>query len=284
MAGVVSCRRVLNFKFFRAVGFLTMAMIPCAIAQSEPVSASNTGSVVALRTSDGPGLDELRDHAAAIDQILAVASERVDRLAADGATSSGLMEAIRQELSLSRRWNRHLASILHDVAEARLALRTREREAAKEIARMTAVAEEARLELEALKKVLDRETGEAAPAPEERSDRQIERTPAQSVAAIDRRDLDAVSQDLAGDGARLEDARAALDVMRAAQRSAIGDIDAVRAKIIEALTSLGDATSEPPSDRLEEGANLSSEDITAWAVSTAVRLGRPGGADPAATD
>ena len=47
------------------------------------------------------------------------------------------------------------------MTEARRALNTREREAAKEITRLTAAAEEARLELIALKKVLKERPGEA---------------------------------------------------------------------------------------------------------------------------
>jgi chromosome segregation ATPase len=217
-----------------------------------------------------PALEELKDHAATIDDILSEASRRVDQLAGSNGEPTALVDAIRQELSLSRRWNKHLATILLDVAEARRDLSRRERQAAQEIARMTAVAEEARLELIELKKVLDDRPEETAPSPN-----LAPNSPnTQSDRSASERQMNAVAQSLAGPGADIDDARLKLDSMQEAQQLAIDDVEAVRSKIIEALQTLGDLHGHPVILKRNEHGDLTSGDITAWAVSTATRMQR----------
>ena len=219
-----------------------------------------------------PALEELKDHAATIDDILSEASRRVDQLAGSSSEPAALVDAIRQELSLSRRWNQHLATILLDVAEARRDLSRRERQAAQEIARITAVAEEARLELVELKKVLDERPQESDPSP----NRQSDSPNTQSDRSASERRINDVARTLAGPGADIEDARERLNSMQEAQQLAIDDVDAVRSKIIEALQTLGDLHGHPLILERNEHGDLTSGDITAWAVSTATRMQRSG--------
>lgn len=255
-------------------GALGVSMLGlAAIAQAEPTAPSpaapfatkaspqSVAGEVSPAGSDGSfaNLEELRLHAATIDDILAVASERVDSFAADGEARPALLDAIRQELSLSRRWNNHLSSILLEVAEARRALGRREREAAREIAEMTAVAEEARLELLALKDVLDR-------------------GPAKPAAALDKRTDRGTGQGPGNPAHDLVDARDRLAAVQAAEKSAIGDVDDVRSKIIDALQTLATMNEDLALQRGNAGEALTSKDITGWAASTAARLRKTGGA------
>ena len=214
-------------------------------------------------------MEELRQHAATIDDILRKASERVERLAATEGVEPRLVQAIRQELSLSRRWNRHLETILLDVAEARRVLGEREREAAREIARMTAVAEEARLELIELKKVLDRRPQAAEQGASKRSDGGLDQGLGRRLASSD-----AAIDPAAGVSRETDVTRAMLASMQEAQKSVAKDVDAVRAKIIDALQTLASVRGDLPVGEGGVDAELSSEDITGWAASVATRLGR----------
>ena len=129
---------------------------------------------------------------------------------------------------------------------------------------MTVLAEEARLELVALKEALKRQPAKAVQNLEERSD-----------GALSRPTADAVTESLAGPHGDIQDARAMLSSMQDAQKSAVRDVDAVRAKIMEALQTLATVRGDLPTREQGAGAGLSSEDITAWAASMATRLGGP---------
>ncbi|MDH3664196.1 MAG: hypothetical protein OEU92_29980 [Alphaproteobacteria bacterium] len=283
MSAVGKLDRIFNYKFIFYGALAAFALNFATLGYAEP-----TASDVPLAFEgmvDAPTIEELRAHAATITEILETASERVELLAAADADAPALVDAIKQELSLSRRWNRHLGTILLDVAEARRALGEREREAAKEIARMTAMAEEARLELLALKNVLTQDPDEAAQSregwPEGRLDgkppvnigRQLAHTGRQLASS--RPIAETMIEDIAGPEADLEDARTALASMREAQKSASSDVDAVRAKIIEALETLADMRGDLPTGEPAAGADLSSKDLTGWAASMATRLNRP---------
>lgn len=284
MSAVGTRNRIFNCKYILSVA-LTAFSLCCAIsgmtsATAEPVAPEET--LVLTFDGDAPSMDELREHAATIDGILQTASERVERLAATEGVEPRLVEAIRQELSLSRRWNRHLETILVDVAEARRVLGEREREAAKEIARMTAVAEEARLELVELKKVLKSRPPEAEQAPKKRSDGSLDTDPKSGVGdqmASSLAIVDPAAKLTAGASGETEVARAMLASMQEAQKSVAKDVDAVRAKIIDALQTLASVRGDLPMGEQGADAELSSEDITGWAASVATRLGRPSGAD-----
>lgn len=277
MADAVSSDRVLNHRLKFALAFL-FAMVVCAPVHAEPTGPS--GNPIDQRATDDAGkiddLNELRVHAETIDEILSVASQRVDALAAAGEAPSALIEAIRQELSLSRRWNRHLSTILLDVVEARRALGEREREAAREITRMTAVAEEARLELLALKEALDLGSVDPSPAMEERSEVGAGGPDPVDTALTDRRrhDVGAETSGLSGFDADLQEAHDRLNAMQAAQQAASHDVDAVRAKIIEALATLSLAERDFSRRSTAGTGDLTSEDITGWAASMAARLGQ----------
>ncbi|MEM8948180.1 MAG: hypothetical protein AAGC99_02495, partial [Pseudomonadota bacterium] len=211
-----------------------------------------------------PTMDELREHAATITEILDTASERVERLAATDADKPALVKAIKQELSLSRRWNQHLSAILLDVAEARRALSDREREAAKEITRLTATAEEARLELIALKAMLKERPDQATQDQKAWSDSQLDQTETeQDIGDVEISGLSEVA---------IRDTWAMLASVQAAEANLVRDVDAVRGKIIEALRTLADVRGDLPVGHAE--GTLSSEDITGWAASTATRLDR----------
>jgi len=245
----------------------------CTLAHAEPAASATAPAAPFALGDDGdkPTMDELREHAATITDILKTASERVEELAAAETEAPALVDAIKQELSLSRRWNRHLATILLEVADERRALNEREREAAKDIARITAVAEEARLELIALKKVLNGRPTKAAGDPEERSDGESFADGGRRMAS-NAQAIDAVTADLTGPGGDLADARTALASMQEAQKSAARDVDAVRAKIIDALQALASVQGDLPIGQRGIGPDLSSEDITGWAASMATRL------------
>jgi len=229
-------------------------------------------------------MDELRVQADTIREILATASQRVDELAVADTDTPALMDAIRQEISLSRRWNDHLGAILQEVAKAQRELGDREREAAKEIVRMTAIAEEARLELVALKNVLKgqpvdtQQDGDHGPNDashdQDQTDAGGPSMPQSSLAA-------AVTEAISDPTANLDEARAALVAMQEAQADAFHDVDAVRTKIIDALETLAAARGESVSLMPDADESLSSQGITAWAASTATKLNRTsrGGAD-----
>lgn len=217
-------------------------------------------------------LEELRLHATTITEILEIAGERVERLAVE-EQAPDLVAAIRQELSLTRRWNQHLATILMEVAEARRDLGVRERKAAAEIAELTAMAEEARLELVALKRALRTEKTQESSKPAQPSDRlQRQSSLVPNASSVD---LGALAQDLAGPYGDLDDARSTLAHMQQAQGEAIGDVAAVRSKIIGALNSLAAARGDQIFQR-DVGGELSSEDVTAWAASMASRMHEEG--------
>ena len=239
---------------------------------------SQPSSPVTERQDGRPTMDELREHASIITEILDTASERVERLAAADVGTPALVEAIRQELSLTRRWNRHLSTILQDVAEARRALGEREREAAKEVTRITAVAEEARRELLALKKVLKGSTEDRA---QQSSDQRSQLMEGHSLAGVDDQAMskwpkvDITLDDIAGSEGDLQAMRMTLASVQDAQKSAVRDVDAIRGKIIEILETLAAQHGFLPADTLDDdSAELSSEDITAWAASMATRLER----------
>lgn len=224
-------------------------------------------------------MDELRVHAATINDILETASARVELLATTDADTPALVEAIRQELSLSRRWNRHLGTILLDVAEARRALSRREREAAKEITRLTAIAEEARLELMTLRKVLKERPEQVLRGQDTWSDGRLNKKEAErQVDNLAASNL-SIDDDLYREAAKVEadavrDTRSMLASMQAAEESLVRDVDAVRGKIIEALETLAAVNGDLPMGMHDGDAALSSEDITSWAASMATRLNR----------
>lgn len=218
-------------------------------------------------------LDELRLHASTIGDILDIASERVERLAVQ-EQAPDLVAAIRHELSLSRRWNQHLASILLEVAEARRELGVRERQAAAEIAQLTAVAEKARLELVALKKALSSEEPDNSYDPEQQSSLPA-RGVSDAVSGGRGAGIDAVTEGLAGPYGDLDDAQATLTFMYEAQEAAVGDVEVVRAKIIDALHTVAAVRGDQSVDH-EFSGSLSSEDITAWAASMASKLHEEG--------
>ncbi len=227
-------------------------------------------------------IEELRRHAKKIGQLLDHASARVDRLADEADETSeerALVGALRQELDLSRRWNRHLSSILLEVTEARQALGVREQKATAEIVQLTSIAEEARLELIALWKSL--KPGMAPPPVEP----DMLPTPKagfdqSSVKKAGGNRIEAVAEQLAGPDATIEEARKTLEAMDEAQKSASGDIEAVRSKIIDALHTLAPHRRTPlkvevPSESHVQG-DLSSQDITAWAASIATKAHHEG--------
>lgn len=243
-------------------------------APSSDVDASpESEQLSAPARHDGkPTMDELREHASTITNILDLASERVERLAAADAGTPALVEAIRQELSLTRRWNSHLSTILLDVAEARRALGERERLAAKEVARMTAVAEEARRELVALKEVLKRPSDDSAQRAPGKGSHRLEGRTLVGLADPSLTDI-GVGGHARSDG-DLQAVRTTLASVQHAEKLAKRDVDAVRAKIIEVLQTLATRHGFQPTGEGGDGL-LSSADITAWAASMAVRLSRP---------
>ena len=193
-------------------------------------------------------IEELTRHAREIGDLLDGASARVEGLveeAEGNPEAEALAGAVRQELVLSRQWNRHLTSILLEVAETRRALELREQQAADEIFELTAAAEEARHELMALWKVLQPETKASVSSPE--------RLPALKP--------DDLVDELAGPGASIEDARETLDRMGDMQVEAAGDIEAVRSKIIDALHTLEPHRHQPSRCRTAEGTGGSRQPV-----------------------
>ncbi len=277
--------RILNFQYVIPGTLTALLLISTSPGKAEPTPREEPSAILPALGGDSgvPTMDELRVHAATITDILKTASERVDQLAATDADAPALVDAIRQELSLSRRWNRHLGAILLDVAEARQALNTREREAAKEITRLTAAAEEARLELMALKDVLKGR-------PEEGISGEI-RSEGRLQGKESRLDTDVqMAPNLVISGglpegpnsfrrSTIEETHAMLASVQAAEKSLARDVDAVRAKIVEALQTLATVRGDLPIRGDDIDAALSSEDITAWAASMATRLNRPSKAE-----
>ena len=74
----------------------------------------------------------------------------------------------------------------------------------------------------------------------------------------------------------IRETRAMLASVQAAEKSLVRDVDAVRAKIIEALQTLATVSGDLPTRLRGTGtdAALSSEDVTAWAASMATKLNR----------
>lgn len=235
-----------------------------------PKSSFSASSLTRLEDSGGSGkvtVDELKQHAEQIGDMLAGASAKVERLSGNAEgnpEAEALVGAIRHELILSRQWNGHLTSILLEVAEARQALEVREQKAASEIIELTSVAEEARLELIALWKALQPKEETSLERPRSLPDVRP----------------DDVMEDLKGQGAAIEDVRKALDQMDDMQKDAVGDIEAVRTKIIDALHTLAPHretpfTVEQPKAGQVEG-SLTSQEITAWAASISSKLHHEG--------
>lgn len=254
-----------------------------SIGAEQKTGPSTTASVLA--SWDGEStvtLDELKLHATEIGKLLDHASARVDRLAdeaSDQSAGRALVDAIRQELDLSRQWNGHLTSILLEVAEARRALGVREQKAAAEIFELTSIAEEARLELIALWKSLKPGMSvpfgehDLLPAPKPETEQP-------SVRKGDKGRIEAVTEELAGPDATIDEARRVLDEMGAMQKTAAGDIEAVRTKIIEALHTLAPHRTAPLKGDMPKGGQieggLSSKEVTAWAASIASKLHHEG--------
>ena len=250
--------RRINHKFIFCRALSAFLLILSVTLQAESAEPKTGADKRGERT-----IEELHEHAETIAVILETASEKVEQLSAANAETPMLLEAIRQEISLSRRWNRHLGTILREVTEARRALGEREREAAKEIARMTAVAEEARLELNALRNVLE---GEGAKPEGSWSDSKLDATTTLPVAPPTGQRID---DDLLSDS--LRDTRLELAFMQEAQTSALRDVEAVRAKIFEALQTLEVARIDRTVHRHRDG-DLTDEDIMSWAASMAAKL------------
>ena len=257
---------IFNYKRMTCGVLTAFLLMSAASVHAEPVGSIVPSMVTSVPGGDGsvPTMDELREHAETISEILDTASKRVELLATTDADKPALVEAIKQELSLSRQWNRHLSAILLDVAEARRALGDREREAAKEITRLTATAEEARLELMALKAML-----------KERPDQATQNLDAWSDSRLNEEGTEQDPDDLEVSGlseVAIRDTRAMLASVQAAEATLVRDVDAVRGKIIEALRTLADVRGDLPMG--SAGGALSSEDITGWAASTATKLDR----------
>ena len=255
-------------------------ILPCALSAfllfgANPVKAEPTIPPINMDDAKTFSMDELREHAATIEEILESASAKVELLAASEAEAPAFIDAIRQEISLSRRWNGHLEAILIEVAEARRSLSERERQAARDIARMTAVAEEARHELMTLRKVLEGYPDRKQPAADGRVERQ-EPAPLPTGTEDERTSNEAVTDDvvkaIAGPKGDLRDAREKLTSMEAAQISASESVRAVRGKIIAALESLAAGHGQAFIDEPSAGNVLSSKDITSWAASMATKL------------
>lgn len=273
--------QAVNYKYVFHGLLAALMLISASSGRADPTASQEPSMMPSAFGYDGriPTMNELREHAATINDILETASERVELLAATDADTPALVEAIRQELSLSRRWNRHLGTILLDVAEARRALGKRERDAAKEIMRLTAVAEEARLELVALKEVLKDRPDDAVQSqktwPEGRLNEHETGMGTDSRMASNASIMDALREGSAGfEAGTVKDARAMLASIQAAETSLVRDVDAVRGKIIEALQTLATVSGDLPTRMHDADAALSSEDITAWAASMATRLNR----------
>jgi hypothetical protein len=264
-----------NHKFVLCAALLAFLSSTAASGQAQP-------AVPVTPTAEGgrPTLEDLHGHAETIAEILDTASARVESLAASGAQAPDLLGAIRQELMLSRRWNRHLTSILQDVAEARRALGERERDAAREILRMTAAAEEAQRELIALKKVLTGEPAATAEGGEGWSDSRSYGEVPDDLGGRVAANVTIVEPPMRSDAglpSDLVEARLALLSMEQAQSAVIRNVDTVRGKIIEALQTLAAVQGDSTLDLPRTGGELSSEGITAWAASIATK----GGARPA---
>lgn len=261
------------------VGSVALSTVITLPSHAEPSSSPEPSG---LSEDDGVTIDELQLHAKKIGELLDHASTRVDRLAGDtDDTSNGraLIGAIRQELDLSRQWNRHLSAILIEVAEARRDLGLREKKAAAEINELTAIAEEARLELVELWKSLEADQS-ATPVQPKLIPTPKPETDQHSSLETRKSSIFDITDDLAGPQANIDQARLALERMSEAQKLAANDIDAVRTKIIDALQTLAPHRATPLDVELlqksRHESSLSSEDITAWAASIAGKLHHEG--------
>lgn len=268
MSASRSLERDINRKYIFSAALLALLLILPATVHAESTSVETKTDSRGERT-----IEELHEHAETIAVILQTASERVEELSASNAETPAVLEAIRQEISLSRRWNRHLGTILREVTEARRALGAREREAAKEIARMTAAAEEARLELDALRSVLegtDHESKEAWSDGWHDSNKQSSVAPQADMKLPGiRRATEQIDDDSLYSS--LQDTRLDLAYMHEAQSSALRDVESVRAKIFEALQTLAVTRTDIEFER-HHGGDLTNEDITSWAASMAAKL------------
>lgn len=264
--------RFFNHRYILA-GLLTALLL----IKSVPAFAEQPVSEAEPPSSADPTIEELHEHSETIAVILETASQRVDELSISNAETPLVLEAIRQEISLSRRWNEHLGTILHDVAEARRALGERERAAAKEIVRMAAAAEEARLELIALRSVLEGVSARPGAVEEEGSKGKLRdglRDTDEKRIPLDLSLPDAIVEDVTDNGriSELHDARLGLVSMQNAQNAALRDVESVRGKIMEALQTLATARGDTEFEQPLIDDKLTSDDITAWAASMATRL------------
>lgn len=238
-------------------------------------------SLSAIDSPKGADIDQLKRQARKIGELLDHASKRVDRLARDSdgrPDGTALYRAVRQELDLSRQWNRHLSSILLEVAETRRELHIRERRAAAEIKAFSLVAEEARLELVALKKALEQDGKRAVDTLEDGS--AADGLTPQDTKALPAPDLQGMNGDANDPQERIDQARRVLESMDEAQALAAHDLDMVRSKLLEALKTLDlphrNHRPAKPSDSSLEDSSLSSQEIMAWAASIAGKLHREG--------
>ena len=247
--------------------------------------ATTSPPAAALADWDGKSavtIDALRLHALEIGGLLDQASARVDQLAGEASdpTASGeLLGAIREELNLSRQWNRHLTSILLEVAEARHALGVRERMMAAEIFELTSVAEEARLELIALWQSLR----PGVPIPFDEPGLIVDpepKTSRPSAPEHEKRRLDTAAERLKRSDQPFSGASRVLEEMDVVQASTVDDIEAVRTGIIDALRTVALHRQDPiESDVLKDSRSddgLSSKEITAWAASIASKMHHEG--------
>ncbi len=279
--GALSCSRGFSIIAFFAFALPWMGIV--GSAQAQQTKPSTNAAKLADWDGEAPvTLDEIRLHALEIGDLLDKAGARVDQLAdeaSDHSQSRALLRAVRQELDLSRQWNRHLTSILLEVAEARRALGAREQKAAAEIFELTSIAEEARLELIALWESLRPDMSPPFGEHDLRQSTQPEVSPPPAQEAGKGR-LGATSGTLTDTDKVVSDAKRVLDEMDAMQATAAGDIEAVRAKLIDALQTLAPHQADPIKpgilDDVRKDSGLSSKEITAWAASIAGKLHHEG--------
>ncbi|MGI9492249.1 MAG: SH3 domain-containing protein [Geminicoccaceae bacterium] len=280
-AGAMGRSRRLSVLSFVAFALPWTGMAELGRAQQ----ATTSPPTAALADWDGETAlttDALRLHALEIGDLLEQASARVDRLAgetSDRAEGGKLLDAIREELDLSRQWNHHLMSILLEVAEARRALDVRERTMAAEIFELTSIAEEARLELIALWQSLRPGTPIPFDEPGLPGDAKP-KTSRPSAPEHEKHRLDTAAEALRRSGRSSSNASRVLDEINPVQESAAGNTEAVRTGIIDALGTVALHHRDLiESDVLEGGRiddGLSSKEITAWAASIASKMHHEG--------
>jgi hypothetical protein len=138
---------------------------------------------------------------------------------------------------------------------------------------MTAMAEEARLELNALRSVLE---GKKTTTSDGWSDSRLDLPPhaAERSEATSTLPKPARERPQAHDTSllnTLQDTRLELAFMQQAQTTALRDVESVRAKIFEALQTLAVARADGEFQDHHVG-DLTNDDITSWAASMAAKL------------